>query len=307
MLDLNRNLRAIIRLSRTHFLIPGIMLYILGASLAMARGWDFDLSKFLLGYAIFGAAHLSVSFSNDYFDREGDRSSDRTSLSGGSGVLQEYPEFENFALAMAVGLILASMALGLLFVVVFSYPWWFLLFVVLGNITSWFYTAPPLKLSYRGWGEVSTAVAAGFLMPGIGYLVLSGTIDTWFLIITIPLLCYGLFFILSVELPDVENDRIAGKVNVMVKRGRDFGLLLGAVITILGTIVLASMAALGVMEELNLWAFTLFSLIPLGAALIGLGARGGGQERAVIQTKMNFGSLIIFLLCIDLMLVAQIT
>lgn len=307
MSNLTGNLRAIIRLSRAHFLIPGIMLYILGATLATARGWDFDLSKFLLGYAIFGAAHLSVSFSNDYFDRMGDRSSDRTLLSGGSGVLQEHPELESFALAMAVVLILLSIVLGLLFVLLFSYPWWFLLFIVLGNLTGWFYAAPPLRLSYRGWGEVSTAVAAGFLMPGIGYIVLSGTIDAWFLLITIPLLCYGLFFILSVELPDVENDRKAGKVNIMVKRGRDFGLLLGAIITILGTIALTSMAALGALEELNLWAFTLFSLIPLGAALVGLGARGGGQRRAVIQTKMNFGSLIIFLLCIDLLLVAQIT
>lgn len=297
------NAGDILRLTRAHFLIPGIMLYILGATLAMARGWEFDLNKFFLGYAIFGTAHLSVSFSNDYFDREGDRPGRRTPVSGGSGVLQENPELARVAFLMAIGLILVSITLGAIFVIVFSYPWWFLFFILLGNMSAWFYSAPPLKLAYRGWGEISTALAAGFLMPGIGYLVLSGTIDAWFLLITLPLICYGLFFILSVELPDVDSDRLAGKINVMVKIGRDFGLVLGALVTLLGTLILTAMAALDILVEIDLWPFALFSLVPLAAGLIGLNALGSEEKRIVSQVKMNFGSLIIFLLCVDLIMI----
>jgi 1,4-dihydroxy-2-naphthoate octaprenyltransferase len=292
----------ILRLTRAHFLIPGIMLYILGTTFAMARGWDFDLDKFLLGYAIFGTAHLSVSFSNDYFDREGDKLGERTPISGGSGVLLRHPELARVALLMAIGLILISILLGAIFVIVFSYEWWFLVFVLLGNLVAWFYSAPPFKFAYRGLGEVSTALAAGCLMPGIGYFVMSGTIDAWFLLITLPLICYGLFFILSVELPDVESDRLAGKVNVMVKRGRDFGLALGAATTLIGTFILIAMASLDVLMEIDLWSFALLSIIPLTAGLIGLGALDGDRDRIVRQVKMNFGSLIVFLLCVDLVM-----
>jgi len=64
---------AILRLSGAHFLIPGIMLYVFGAFFAQAMGAGLDLVRGLFGYVIFGLAHLSVSFSNDYFDGEGDR------------------------------------------------------------------------------------------------------------------------------------------------------------------------------------------------------------------------------------------
>ena len=77
------NLKLILRLARLHFLIPGFMLYLMGYLLALLSGVDYDFSKFGFGYLIFGTAHLSLSFSNDYFDREADRNSVKTAFSGG--------------------------------------------------------------------------------------------------------------------------------------------------------------------------------------------------------------------------------
>jgi 1,4-dihydroxy-2-naphthoate octaprenyltransferase len=296
----------VLRLTRAHFLIPGIMLYVLGALLAAARGWDLEASKLIFGYAIFGTAHLSVSFSNDYFDRIADRMDERTPVSGGSGVLQKHPELERPALLVAVMLIVISVILGTAFTLVYGYQWWFLLFVVAGNLVGWFYTAPPVRLAYRGWGELSTAVAAGLLMPGMGYLVATGSIDLWFLIMTIPLLCYGLFFIISVELPDVETDRRSGKLNMMVLKGRDFGLKLGAVATLLGTLVLVMMAFMGILEEIPLWAFALLSIIPLAAGLSGLRNLGRGAEPAVRQVQLNFTSLVVYVMSVDVVMILWI-
>ncbi|MEJ2242498.1 MAG: hypothetical protein P8Y18_10210 [Candidatus Bathyarchaeota archaeon] len=73
-------LKLFLQLARLHFLIPGFMLYLLGFMLALLGGAMFDLNKFLLGYMIFGTAHLSVSFSNDYFDRISDRNSVKTNF-----------------------------------------------------------------------------------------------------------------------------------------------------------------------------------------------------------------------------------
>jgi 1,4-dihydroxy-2-naphthoate octaprenyltransferase len=39
----------------------------------------------------------------------------------------------------------------------------------MGNLVGWFYSAPPLRLAYRGLGEFSTAATVGFLVPAMGY------------------------------------------------------------------------------------------------------------------------------------------
>jgi 1,4-dihydroxy-2-naphthoate octaprenyltransferase len=39
----------------------------------------------------------------------------------------------------------------------------------------WFYTAPPLKLSYRGLSELSALLAVSVFISGMGYFVASGT------------------------------------------------------------------------------------------------------------------------------------
>ena len=142
-----------------------------------------NLGLFIFGYAIFFFAHLSVHFSNDYFDREADVAAQRTSVSGGSGVLVEHPEMAHLALMTATVLLAFSVFMAIAFTLYYSFPLWFLFYAVLGGLLGWFYTAPPLRLVYRGLGEVSTAIATGFIMPDMGYFVISGTIDQWFVIL----------------------------------------------------------------------------------------------------------------------------
>ncbi|UCE96807.1 MAG: hypothetical protein JSV51_04240, partial [Candidatus Bathyarchaeota archaeon] len=59
----------VVRLARFHFLFLGFMLYLLGYLLAASGGIDVDFGRFVFGYLVLGLAQLSVSFSNDYFDR----------------------------------------------------------------------------------------------------------------------------------------------------------------------------------------------------------------------------------------------
>lgn len=95
-------MKSFFHLARLHFLIPGFMLYLMGYLLAILGGADYDFTKFVFGYFIFGTAHLSVSFSNDYFDRHTDRNSVKTAFSGGSKVLVTHPELESLALKTAI-------------------------------------------------------------------------------------------------------------------------------------------------------------------------------------------------------------
>jgi 1,4-dihydroxy-2-naphthoate octaprenyltransferase len=297
----------VLRLTRMHFLIPGFLLYTLGFLLADLRGGDLGLDRFLLGYAIFYPAHLAVSFSNDYFDVEADRRSKRTPLSGGSGVLVEHPELQPLALRIAVALMLISAIMALVFFLLFRPVWYFLPLAWGGSLLGWFYTAPPLRLAYRGLGEVTTAIAAGFVMPGMGYLCSLGHLDLWFFGFASLLICYGFFFILTVEMPDVEADRQGGKDNLLVRKGLEAGALLSLIFTLLGTLGFLVAAITNYFDaEVELWTLFLFSLFPLSVAALGLDAVRKGRLEVERQAKMNFASMMTFIFLANLMLIVYL-
>jgi 1,4-dihydroxy-2-naphthoate polyprenyltransferase len=85
------------------------------------------------------------------------------------------------------------------------------------------YSAPPFRLSERGLGELCFVIVVGFLLPTTGYLTLWGGLDATAASLLIPLILYGLVFILSVEIPDLEVDRVGGKRNWITRTGRRFG------------------------------------------------------------------------------------
>ncbi len=299
-------MRFVLRLARFHFLIPGFMLYLMGYLLALLGGVEYDSAKFILGYLIFGTAHLSVSFSNDYFDRHSDRNSFKTAFSGGSKVLVEHPELESLALKLAVLLLCSSIIANVFFTIVYGYTFWFFIFGLLGGLVGWFYTAPPLKLAYRGLGELSTILAVGFLMPGMGYFVASGTISPLFQAFILPLSCYGLFFITTVELPDVESDTIGQKKNLLVKWGRTAGKAISVAATLTGTISIVALLLLErTIEIIDLRPFIMFSILPLMASISGLLLNTKNRRHLVRQTIINMASIILFLFFIDASLLFQ--
>ncbi len=287
--------KLVLKLARFRFLLPGILIYSLGALLAIIDGAKADPLKFLLGYGIFGTAHLSVSFSNDYFDRKADIIAKQTPFSGGSGVLVQHPELSRFAVKFAIALIAVSIAVAVLFDSIYAYGPFFLGLVVLGALLGWFYTAPPIKLAYRGLGEISTVIATGLIMPAMGYFVMAGGIDISMVALSFPLMCYALFFIISVELPDVDVDRLAGKRNLLTHNGRKAGIALSIAATLAATILFIILASLGTLKPVDMWLFVLFSFVPLAAAILSLRMSPLEGWSILRQLKLNFSALMIIL------------
>ncbi len=301
-----KQIKTVLRLARLHFLIPGFMLFLLGYLLALLGGIEYDLVKFVFGYLVFGTAHLSVSFSNDYFDRHSDRNSVKTAFSGGSKVLIEHPELESFALRFAIFLLCFSVISNIFFIFIYGYSFWFFVFGLLGGLLGFFYTAPPLKLAYRGLGELSTMLAVGIFMPGMGYFVASGTLDLLFSLLILPLSCYGLFFILTVHLPDVESDTLALKKNILVKLGINSGKLVTVVATLSGTSSLIVLFFLNHSADIINWIpFVVFSIVPLLASIGSFLWRPTNRKYLVRQVMINMASMILFLLLIDVSLFYQ--
>ena len=296
-----------LRLARLHFLIPGFMIYVMGYLLAILNGASWDITKFLFGYLILGCAHVSVSFSNDYFDRKSDVNSVHTTFSGGSKVLVDHPQLENLALGLAMFFLVASAIATLVFTFVFAYSYWFVVFAIFGGLLGWFYTAPPLKFAYRKLGEVVTVLALGLMMPGIGYFVAYGSIDLFFAFFIFPLSCYGFLFILTVEMPDVENDRLGNKINVLVKWGIQTGMGISFVLALAGTLSLLVFYFSGFFAgRLDLWLFILFSFVPLVGVCSGFFVDLSSRGNLTRQVMINTSTIILFLFLLDAYMLTQV-
>ncbi|HEY7162235.1 MAG TPA: prenyltransferase, partial [Acidobacteriota bacterium] len=94
-------------------------------------------------------------------------------------------------------------------------------FGIAGIFLSIAYSMPPLQLSYRGLGEITVGLTFGPIIVTGAYFLQANRIDAAPILLSIPLA----FLIANVlwinEIPDVEADRKARKMNLVARRGRN--------------------------------------------------------------------------------------
>lgn len=289
----------IIKLGRPQFIVGGFLLFCVGALLAVLFNAEFILSKFIFGYAILFTAHLSVHYSNDYFDADADQYITPTPISGGSGILVENPELKIFSKWFAVVLICISVSLAIIYIFKYAYNAWFFLFVLFGNLLGWFYSAPPIKLNYHRLGEIATVIV-GIILPGMGYFTLMGTLNLPFFIFSIPMAFLLLFFISSVEMPDMEGDKLGGKITLIVAKGREFGfkLIAIAVLVVTTSFILIPLTNL-FPSIIDFRILTIISLIPLSLGITELLKKPFDRESATKFSNLNIASLFVAAILIN--------
>ena len=292
------NATKIVKLGRPQYLIGDFLLFTMGALLALLSGAQFVLGKFILGYSILFFAHLSVHYSNDYYDFEVDKLNKPTLISGGSGVLVNNPELKEFSKWFSIVLMSLSLVLTAIFTVTFKYPITFFLFLLFGNLLAWFYTAPPLKLVYRRLGEVSNIVAVVVFL-GTGYFALMGTLDLLFFIFCIPIIFLQLIFISSFEIPDMEGDSLGGKRTWIVLYGRGFGFRIIALSGFMATTSFFLILFTGLFPKINFRVLTSISLIALGLGVVELVKKPLDRESATKISMINVAVLFLMSILID--------
>lgn len=289
----------ILRLARPQFLIASFFLYLLGGLWAVLSGNPFSLSRILLGYLAVIPAHLSVSFSNDYFDVAADAFCTPAIFSGGSGILVRHPELRNTARWVSIVLICLSLTLALVYISFFSFPILFLEIIVIGNLLGWFYAAPPIKLSYRGLGEISTTIVAT-LLPILGYITINGSIKPDVLLLLPPISLTGLAFILSVEIPDEDADRLGNKKTWIVRLGNRFGFTAVTIFLFLSTCYFFIIAKIfpGTLP-INSSVLILFSLIPLTFSCMGTIIKPTQKDAVLKLVNLSIAGLAIYLFLLN--------
>ncbi len=301
-------MKNLLKIARPQFLVSGIALGGFGLMWGLLLGAEFDLGKTILGFLIMATAQLSVSYSNDYFDVEVDKFNPPTPYSGGSGVLVENPNLILASRRIAIALIATSLTLGVLYQVLLSFSWVFSFVVIASNWLGWVYTAPPLKLVYRGFGELALVLLIGFLIPGFGYLVAKGSLGLEGLVFTIPQMLYGLAFILSVQIPDMEADRLLGKRNWISRWGRKFGFYAIAASFILATTYFFCLDLFSnQLLPVDVAMFTKMSLIPLAAGIFVLANLSTERKKAIHLVGIILGSLAILTIGMDVYLASVLS
>lgn len=289
----------IVKMGRPQILIGNFLLFVMGALLAVLFGAQFDLNKFVLGYSILFTAHLAVHYGNDYYDLDVDKHNKPNVVSGGRGILVENPELRELSKKLSIAITGISIALAAVFTIIFAYPVTFFLFFLFGNLLAWFYTAPPIKLVYRRLGEIANIIAV-IIFLGAGYFTLMGTLDISFLIFAVPVIFLQVMFISSFEIPDMEGDKLGGKITWIVMWGREFGFKLIAVSGFLATLsflVIPFTNLFPVAIDFNVIAF--ISLISLSLGIIGLIKRPSDRESATKLAGINVSFLFLMSILIN--------
>lgn len=190
-------------------LIAGLLPYGLGAAIAFYGKEQFSPFLFLVGLIGLLFVLIGVEAFNEFFDWA--MGTDRVFLLNPEPVTTStfLVGITAFVGALIVAIFL-TLELGLT-IIILSF---------IGFFAALFYLGPPLKLAYRGLGEMAIAFSYGPLMMLGSYYLQTQRVD--FIPLFVSLIPALLLFGISIlnEVPDYFQDRLVGKRNICVRIGQ---------------------------------------------------------------------------------------
>lgn len=288
----------IIKLTRMPIVLAVIPIFLIGVLFAIRTGAEFSILNFFWGFSILFIIEIATSFANDYFDYETDKHNNQFGFSGGSGVLLNNPELLPFAKWASISLFILALCLTVIFVQVYSFPIWTIAYIGVAVFFCWFYTAPPFRFVYRGFGEIPHFLA-GIMFPGWGYLILTKTISLDLLIFAIPFGFLGLTVILNFEIPDMEADIHGGKHNLIVRKGRFFSFIIIMFLYFAALIFFLILSFITFLHTLiNIWIITILVSLPFFVSTIPVFKKIASRESATKYAICNAitGFLVVILI-----------
>ncbi|MDR0789947.1 MAG: prenyltransferase [Bacteroidales bacterium] len=186
----------------------------------VSKGFDWILALVGLIGAI--VAHLAINLADDYFDY-GVKSGDARNRLNHQGFRARIAKYEYLTAGKATMKQLLTTIVVLLAVaaslgsVVLYYRGAIVLYIALaGLVLGIFYSCPPLKLSYRGLGEIVIGLVFGpLLMTGV-YYAACGQIDSHILFASIPIGLLVMNIIFTHSIMDRHADKAVGKMTFAI-------------------------------------------------------------------------------------------
>jgi len=227
---------AWLRAIRLQFYPMAWVAYTAGALAAAGGLGVFTNPLFWIGYLCLFLLEVATVLVNEVGDFDSDHNNRFFStFTGGSRVLVD-GELSPRELRLGIGMALIAFMAATLWLLTVSPASPAALLSVLGVMTllAIGYTAAPLKLSYRGLGEIDVAITHSIGMILCGYVLSGGAWDDplpWLL--SVPLLLAILPSITLSGIPDLEADAAADKRTLAVRLGHRGALIVALVFTLL--------------------------------------------------------------------------
>lgn len=235
--------RSFLLLSRLPFHSVGIFPFILGTILAMHYGYE--IRPDVLGFGVLGTVFIMLAtyLSGEYYDQEEDTESglnNKSKFSGGSQMIQQGQISPRAVLIAALVSLITAGGIGLFIWLGLGTGPLTLPLGILGMIGGFLYSAKPVRWVSRGVGELWIAVCYGWLPVAAAYYLQTGTIPLSVSLISVPV-CFSIVAVILInEFADYEADKRWGKRNLLVRLGREKGVLVyeGLVVASVGSSVL---------------------------------------------------------------------
>jgi 1,4-dihydroxy-2-naphthoate octaprenyltransferase len=242
--------------------------YLVGALAAMAPDGTFAAVPFWWGLACLFLIEVAAVLTNELCDVATDRhNSNFGPFTGGSRVLVDGRlSVQEVRGGIAAALGLAAVSGGALVLAAGADPRALLALAVL-TVLALGYTAPPLKLSYRGLGELDVGLTHSLGAMLCGFVIQGGPWSApapW--LMSVPLCLAVLPGITLSGVPDHDADRLAGKRTLAVRTGVRGAYLIAANCTALAAaaaIALAHVPALA-----HVFAGIEYGVLPHAAILL---------------------------------------
>ncbi|MBS3749583.1 MAG: prenyltransferase [Candidatus Thermoplasmatota archaeon] len=214
--------------SRYHFIPPSMFPAAIGTIVSWASFQSFSLYFFVL--VILGVIinHAALNMTDDYFDYkhavDSTKPGEENPYTGGSktltsGLIEPKKMFIVFSILYGIVFILGlyiTIERGILV----------LAFGLIGILSSIFYTSPPVKFAHHGFGELGLLLNFGPVIGLGAFYVQSQQLSIEAFLATIP--CGIMLFSMIVinEIPDIQEDRLAGKLTLVARFGKKAGMRL---------------------------------------------------------------------------------
>jgi 1,4-dihydroxy-2-naphthoate octaprenyltransferase len=261
-----KNLTILFLASRPQFLTASAAPVLVGSAIGFAVAGTFNWTLFLLALFAIMALQAGANITNDYFDSlSGNDWANKnvTPFSGGRQFIQQNILSPKATLTAAIFCFFLGTSLGLI-ILYLTQSLFILILGLVGLLGAFFYTAPPVKLGYRGVGEIAIAFLFGILPVYGSYYLQTGLID----INPLPAACVvGILIFLIIfmnEFPDLPADSAVNKKNIIVRFGVPASVWIYRIAVISTFVIMIAGISIGLV---SLWPLLLYFLFGLPASV----------------------------------------
>ncbi len=218
-------LRAWVSAVRLKFLPQGVLPVVLGSAVAWHLKGAFNPAYFALTFIGMALVQFALTMLNDALDylygTDASGSGGKNPYSGGSGVLVDGVITPGEMLRVVLLFYIIALGIGIYLTLAVGAK--LLYIIAAGLFISVFYSAKPLRFAYRGVGEIAMLLGYGPVITLGAYFVQTGEPAMEPIIAgLVPGMLMWAMIVVN-EIPDYEEDKGAGKMNLVVRLGRKRG------------------------------------------------------------------------------------